>query len=145
MSVPGNPAQMQAFHPHSKEHSMNHMATHILVATGMALGASVFAAGDQGGGHPKPTSAAAPAKTAPVAAGAAGMAEGEVRRLDKSAGKITLKHGEIKNLDMPPMTMVFGVSDPALLDKVKQGDKVRFRVANEQGRFTITDIQAAAQ
>ena len=56
----------------------------------------------------------------------AATTEAEVRKVDKSTGKITLKHGEIRNLDMPPMTMVFGVTDKALLDKVKAGDKVRF-------------------
>ena len=72
------------------------------------------------------------------------LAEGEIRKVDKSAGKITVKHGEIRNLDMPPMTMVFGVKDAAMLDKVKQGDKVRFRATSEGGKFTITEIQAAA-
>ncbi|MBE7366048.1 copper-binding protein [Ramlibacter pallidus] len=81
----------------------------------------------------------------PQAAAAADMAEGEVRKVDKAAGKITVRHGEIRNLDMPPMTMVFGVSDPAMLDKVKQGDKVRFRAANPNGNYTITEIQAAGQ
>lgn len=70
------------------------------------------------------------------------FADGEVRKVDKSAGKITLKHGEIKSLDMPPMTMVFSVPDKALLDKVKAGDKVRFRAANQDGRLTVTEIQA---
>ena len=73
------------------------------------------------------------------------LTDGEVRKVDKPAGKITLKHGEIKQLDMPPMTMVFGVSDRAMLDKVKAGDKVRFRVANQGGQFTVTDIQAPAR
>lgn len=73
------------------------------------------------------------------------MTDGEVRKVDKTAGKITLKHGEIKNLEMPPMTMVFGVSDPTMLDKVKQGDKVRFRAASQDGKFTVTEIQAATQ
>jgi len=72
---------------------------------------------------------------------AAEAVEGEVRKVDKSAGKITLKHGKIRNLEMPPMTMVFGVSDPAMLDKVNAGDKVRFRAANQGGKMTITDIQ----
>ena len=71
------------------------------------------------------------------------LAEGEVRKVDKAAGKITLKHGEIKNLDMPPMTMVFAVTDKALLDNVKAGDKVRFRAANQDGRMTVTELQAA--
>jgi Cu(I)/Ag(I) efflux system protein CusF len=72
---------------------------------------------------------------------AADMAEGEVRKVDKGAGKITLKHGEIKSLDMPPMTMVFGVKDPALLDQLKPGDKVLFRAVNEAGKFTISSLQ----
>jgi Cu/Ag efflux protein CusF len=74
---------------------------------------------------------------------AADMAEGEVRRVDKAGSKITLKHGEIKSLDMPPMTMVFGVADKALLDKVKQGDKVRFKATSQDGKFTVTELQPA--
>jgi len=70
------------------------------------------------------------------------MTEAEVRKVDKNNKKITLKHGEIKNLDMPPMTMVFGVADPAVLDQVKAGDKVRFRAASEGGKMTVTEIQA---
>lgn len=72
-------------------------------------------------------------------------AEGEVRKVDKPGGKITLRHGEIKDLDMPPMTMVFGVSDAAMLDMVKQGDKVRFRAASQEGRFTIMEIEPTKQ
>ncbi len=68
-------------------------------------------------------------------------AEGEVRRVDTAAGKISLKHGEIKNLDMPPMTMVFQVSDPALLGKVKAGDKVRFTAIQVNGAYTVTSIE----
>src|SRR5262245_34778281 len=64
---------------------------------------------------------------APAAKAAkAEMSEGEVRKVDKEGKKITLKHGPLKNLDMPPMTMAFQVTDPAMLDKVKVGDKVRF-------------------
>ncbi len=68
-------------------------------------------------------------------------AEGEVRRVDKSAAKITLKHGEIKNLDMPPMTMVFAVRDKALLDKVKAGDKVTFTAAQDGGTYVLTSVE----
>ncbi|MDB5858897.1 MAG: hypothetical protein JWQ76_2586 [Ramlibacter sp.] len=76
----------------------------------------------------------------------AAMADGEVRKVDKENQKITLKHGEIRNLDMPPMTMVFGVSDPKLLDKVRAGDKVRFEATDEGGgKLTITAIEAATQ
>jgi Cu/Ag efflux protein CusF len=69
--------------------------------------------------------------------------EGEVRKIDKAAKKITLKHGEIKNLDMPPMTMAYQVKDAALLDKVKEGDKVRFIADKVGGTYTVTAIEAA--
>lgn len=71
------------------------------------------------------------------------MAEGEVRKLDKDAKKITLKHGEIKNLDMPPMTMVFQVPNAALLDKVKVGDKVRFKADKAGAGYAVTEIEVA--
>jgi Cu/Ag efflux protein CusF len=70
------------------------------------------------------------------------MTDAEVRKVDKENQKITLKHGEIKNLDMPPMTMVFAVKDAAMLDKVKAGDKVQFSAANDNGKLTVTEIQA---
>jgi Cu(I)/Ag(I) efflux system protein CusF len=68
------------------------------------------------------------------------MTDGEIRKIDKANKKLTIKHGEIKNLDMPGMTMVFQVKDPALLDTVKSGDKVKFRVEKEGGALVITDI-----
>ncbi|MFN3416993.1 MAG: copper-binding protein [Caldimonas sp.] len=67
-------------------------------------------------------------------------AEGEVRKIDKAAGKITIKHGEIKSLDMPPMTMVFRADPPSLLDKVQVGDKVSFQAAKVGGTYTVTAI-----
>ena len=73
----------------------------------------------------------------------AALTDAEVRKVDKSAGKITLKHGEIKNLDMPPMTMVFGVGDKALLDKVKAGDKVKFAADKQGGQYVVTALEAA--
>ncbi|GAP34130.1 copper-binding protein [Piscinibacter sakaiensis] len=73
----------------------------------------------------------------------ASMTEGEVRRIDKEAKKITLKHGDIKNLDMPGMTMVFQVKDAALLDKVKAGDKVMFSAEKADGAIVVTAIEAA--
>jgi Cu(I)/Ag(I) efflux system protein CusF len=76
-----------------------------------------------------------------VLAQALPLTEGEVRRVDKSAGKISLKHGEIKNLDMPPMSMVFQVKDPALLDKVKAGDKVLFTADKLDGNYTVMSIE----
>ncbi len=69
--------------------------------------------------------------------------EGEVRRVDKEAGKITLKHGPIANLDMTAMSMVFRAKDPTMLDQVKVGDKVRFKADKIQGALTITEIRPA--
>ena len=63
--------------------------------------------------------------------------------IDKELGKITIKHGAIKHMDMPGMTMVFLAKDKAMLEKVKAGDKVRFMVAYEGGKMTVTDIQPA--
>lgn len=77
------------------------------------------------------------------AAPAAGMTDAEVRKVDKDAKKITLKHGEIKNLDMPAMTMVFQVRDAALLDKVKAGDKVSFNAEKVPGGYAVTAIEVA--
>ncbi len=71
------------------------------------------------------------------------MVDGEVRKVDMGSKKITLKHGEIKNLDMPPMTMVFQVKDPAMLEKVKAGDKVQFTVDNLNGALTVLTIEPA--
>jgi Cu(I)/Ag(I) efflux system periplasmic protein CusF len=81
------------------------------------------------------------ATSASLPALAQAMADGEVRKIDKENRKITLKHGEIKSLDMPPMTMVFQVSDASLLDKVKAGDKVQFSAVQEGGKLTVTDIK----
>lgn len=72
---------------------------------------------------------------------AADMTEGEVRKVDKDNKKITLRHGAIKNLDMPPMTMVFGVSDAKLLETIQAGDKVRFTATEEGGKYTVTELQ----
>lgn len=68
------------------------------------------------------------------------MIKGEVVKVDKPAGKITLKHAPIKNLDMDAMTMVFRVADQAMLDKVKAGDKVEFEADRVNGAITITKI-----
>lgn len=79
---------------------------------------------------------------APSASAAAEpTSDGEVRKVDKAQGKLTLKHGPIKNLDMPGMTMVFKVSDGKLLDGLSQGDKVKFVANNIHGALTVTAIQ----
>lgn len=84
-----------------------------------------------------------PGKTGATAAAPAVFTDGEVRKVDKETKKITLKHGEIKNLEMPGMTMVFAVKDDAFLDKFKVGDKVQFKAVADGGKLTVIDIQAA--
>jgi Cu(I)/Ag(I) efflux system protein CusF len=69
------------------------------------------------------------------------MAEGVVRRIDLSNGKITLKHGPIANLDMQPMTMVYPVKPPMLLNKLKVGDKVKFHAEAVNGNYIVTAIE----
>lgn len=101
-----------------------------------ALGAAIA--------YPVAALAQAPALAAATKpAASADMVEAEVRKVDKDNKKITLKHGEIKNLEMPAMTMVFTVSDASMLDKVQAGDKVRFKATNDAGKFTVTEIQPA--
>ena len=68
--------------------------------------------------------------------------DGEVRKVDKDAGKVTLRHGEIRNLDMPPMTMVFVVKDKVMLDALKPGDKVKFKAVDVGGQLILTEIEA---
>jgi Cu/Ag efflux protein CusF len=69
------------------------------------------------------------------------MAEAEVRKIDKEAKKVTLKHGPIKNLDMPSMTMVFQVRDAALFDKMAAGDKILFTAEQMQGAYVVTGVE----
>lgn len=105
------------------------LATCLLIAAGLPLSATAQST----------TTDVKPA--AQAANSAADMTDGEVKKIDKDAGKITLKHGEIKNLDMPGMTMVFTVKDKSLLDKVQPGDKVKFHAVSGNGKLIVTDIQ----
>ncbi len=82
-----------------------------------------------------------PGKT--EAAQSASLTDGEIKKVDLDNGKVTIKHGEIKHMDMPGMTMVFTAKDKSLLSNVKPGDKVKFMVVNEGGKMVVTDIQPA--
>ena len=83
--------------------------------------------------------------TAPAAPAAmVDAAQAEVRKVDKDAKKVTLKHGPIKNLDMPSMTMVFQVKDATLLDKIAVGDKIMFTAEQQQGAYVMTGAEKAA-
>ena len=106
------------------------LAMAALTAT-MLAAASAAAQTDHAGHH-------AAADKGAVAEGA--FAEGEVKKVDKSAGKVTLKHGPLAALDMPAMTMVFRVKDPAMLDEVKVGDTIRFKAEKAGGSFTVTEF-----
>ena len=80
---------------------------------------------------------------ASAASAAVDMADGEVRKVDTGAKKLTIRHGEIKSLDMPPMTMVFQVKDAALLDALKAGDRIRFVAEKTATGYAVTAIQPA--
>ncbi|KWT68535.1 MULTISPECIES: copper-binding protein [unclassified Variovorax] len=89
------------------------------------------------------SSPAAPSASVAPSSAAGELADGEVRKVDKEGKKLTLRHGPLKNLDMPAMTMVFQVREEAMLDKVQAGDKVRFQAEKIDGKFTVTKLEAA--
>ena len=106
----------------------------LIAVASLALSGSAFAqasAADHAAHHPSAAASAASPNT-----------DGEVRKVDKDQGKLTLRHGPIVNLDMPAMTMVFKVADPKMLEAVKPGDKVRFAADNIGGALTVTAIEA---
>ena len=72
---------------------------------------------------------------------AASLSDGEIRKVDKDANKITIRHGAIPQMNMPPMTMVYQVKDPGMLEGVKTGDKVRFAAENMGGAYVVTRIE----
>ena len=110
---------------------MNTHLKNLLTLSALALMAPVAAMADEA--HHK--------SVAFAGAAAVDMTDAEVRKIDMEGGKITLKHADIKSLDMPGMTMVFVVKDKAMLDTLKAGDKVKFKATNDAGKLTVTDIQ----
>lgn len=82
---------------------------------------------------------------ASVSADAAGaknaLTDGEVKKVDKQAGKVVIKHGPVANLDMPAMTMAFRVNDAAILEQVKPGDRIRFQVERVKGAYTVMRVE----
>ena len=87
------------------------------------------------------TSGGTMAMSKPAISVPAEFTDGEVRKIDKPNGTVVLKHGEIKNLGMPPMAMMFHVKDPAMLNKLKEGDKVRFKAVYESGKDVLVEVQ----
>jgi Cu/Ag efflux protein CusF len=112
------------------KHCVHHSA--IAVAATLAL----IAPSASHSAHPP-----AAAKISPSQSVAADMSDGEVRKVDRDNRKITIKHGDIKNLDMPPMTMVFAVKDVAMLGALQAGDKIRFRAEKDRGSYVVVEIQ----
>lgn len=104
----------------------------LIASASLAHAQTAASAADHAAHHPAAASAAS---------NAAAMTDGEVRKIDKAQGKVTLKHGAIQNLDMPAMTMVFKVSDPKMLEGLKDGDKVRFSAERVSGAITVTAIE----
>lgn len=94
-------------------------------------------------------STAAPAQTASApsaseaASALASMTEGEVRKVDKEAGKVTLRHAPIESMGMPAMTMVFRVADPKMLEQLKEGEKIRFSAARLNGAITLMSVEVS--
>jgi Cu(I)/Ag(I) efflux system periplasmic protein CusF len=123
--VVGN-AQAQAGHGSHGNHGSN-AATPIPAAPQAAQAAPQAAQAAQAA--PKATPQAAPA------------AEGEVRRIDAAGGRVTIKHGEIVSLGMPPMTMVFRAKDPSLLQGLKVGDKVRFQAEQDGSNYFLLSVE----
>ncbi len=115
---------------------MNAISTLTLAIVISAASSAAFAQ-DSHAGH------GAHAGHAAAAAAAAELTDGEVKKIDKDAGKITLRHGEIKNLNMAAMTMVLRVKDAAMLDEVQVGDKVRFAADRVNGALTVVQLQKA--
>ena len=93
----------------------------------------------QGDSPGRPSPAGAEARQA------AGFVDGEVRRVDKEQGKLTLRHGPIPALDMPNMSMVYRVKDPTMLEGLKPGDKIRFRAEKQDGTYTVTAVEPAGE
>ena len=85
----------------------------------------------------------APAKPEAKAKASAPLTEGEVKKVDREARKLTIKHGPIENLKMPPMTMVFRVKDAAMLEGLEAGTQIRFRAEESGGGYVVTRLQKA--
>ena len=110
---------------------MKTLITASLIAIASLGAVSVQAAGDHAG-H---------AMAAPAAE--MQMVDGQVKKVDKAAGKVTLSHGPLTNLNMPAMTMVFKVSNAVWLDQMKSGDKIRFMADTVNGAITVVHFEPA--
>jgi Cu(I)/Ag(I) efflux system periplasmic protein CusF len=78
--------------------------------------------------------------TAAVAGQETTMSDGEIKKVDKDTGRLTIKHGPLENLGMPGMTMVFGMKDASALEALKVGDKIKFVAEKLEGRYVVTQL-----
>jgi Cu(I)/Ag(I) efflux system protein CusF len=79
----------------------------------------------------------------PVNGAASAASKGQIQKIDLDAGKLTIKHGELRNINMPAMTMVFDVADKAALSKLKVGDKITFVASNANGQLTASNVMVS--
>ncbi len=119
---------------------MKNTKTILILAGLLTASASLYAASHAGAPMTKSDTKDEVKKDMPAKA-SADMTDAEVRKVDKENKNITLKHGLIKNLDMPGMTMVFAVKDAAMLDNLKAGDKIKFKAEQTGSAITVTEIQ----
>ena len=115
----------------------------LLVNTLVMSAGLVLAAGNATGQMEMHDHSQHAAMAATSQADAAALSEGEIKKVDKDTGKLTIKHGPLNNLNMPGMTMAFKVQEPGVLDQVKVGDQVRFRVERLNGTYTVTKLEMA--
>jgi Cu/Ag efflux protein CusF len=115
---------------------MNGSAMHVFPKLALALATGIAASLVFAQEHAHGSQGAQPAA-------AAEMVDAEVKKIDREAGKITLRHGELKNLNMPGMTMVFRVREASMLDRVKAGDQVKFSAERVNGAITVVQLELA--
>ena len=127
--------------PRWLHHSAWHLGAMAALGWGLAWGQANAQASDHSGPGSHGVQTSAPASSEPAAADSQELSEGEVTRWNERTQKVTLRHGELKNLNMPPMTMVFTLQDTGQASQIKVGDKVRFRAEQVNGAFVLTQIE----
>jgi Cu(I)/Ag(I) efflux system protein CusF len=121
---------------------MNAMSKLAVAAIALSSMSLAIAQDSQHGAHGAPAAHAGHASPDHGQGGVAGqLVDGEVKKVEKETQKITVRHGELKNLGMPAMTIVFRVKDPAMLDQVKAGDKVKFVAEKVNGTITLVRLE----
>jgi Cu/Ag efflux protein CusF len=114
-----------------------------LIAFGAALALAGAATAQPAQPTETGTAGTAPAAGTAESSAAQELADGEIRKVDKDNKKLTIRHGPLKSLDMPGMTMVFGVKDEAVLDTLKVGEKIRFVAEKIDGKIVATRVETA--